>query len=167
MSEGQHLADTLVAFFAYSDHGTLTPFADAVSGLTAEQAAKVPGPDFQGAWALVNHVRFWHEISLEQLRALPVSFEALGARDGWPPPSDPPDEASWQAAVYSTIALNREIAELVEGLTNEELEERVVARHVTRWQIAQSLIAHNCYHTCGIIAARRMLGLWPAESSNG
>ena len=166
MSEGQHLADTLVAFFAYSNHRMLTPFTDAVSGLTAEQAAKVPGPDLHSVWALVNHVRFWHEVFLGQLHVLPVSFEALGAKDGWPPPSDPPDEASWQAAVSHTIALNREIAELVEGLTNEELEEPVVARHVTRWQIAQSLIAHNCYHTCGIIAARRMPGLWPAESSN-
>ena len=43
MSEAQHLADTLVAMFAYSDHGVLTPFTAAVEGLTAEQAVADPG----------------------------------------------------------------------------------------------------------------------------
>jgi len=161
MSEGQHLADTLVAFFAYTDHGTLTPFTHAVSGLTAEQAAAVPAAGFHSVWAQVNHVLFWHEVSLRQLRALPVDFEALGARDGWPPPGSSSDETSWQAAVSRTVALNNEIAEMVEGLTDEELEEPVVAGYVTRWQIVQSLVCHNAYHTCGIIDARRLLGLWP------
>jgi hypothetical protein len=50
--------------------------------------------------------------------------------------------------------------ERTESLTDEELEEAVVAGRVTRWQIIQSLIAHNCYHTCSTISARRMLELW-------
>ena len=116
-------------------------------------------------WAQVNHVRFWHEASLLQLRALPVDGEALGAEDGWPPPGDPSDETSWEAVVSHTVALNTEIAELVEGLTGGELEEPVVAGYVTRWQIVQSLVAHNAYHTCGIIKARRLLGLWPPEET--
>ena len=82
MSEGQHLAETLVSFFAYADHGVLTPFTAAVSGLTAEQAAQDPGSGFHRVWAVVNHIRFWHEITLLQLRGLPVDFETLGAKDG-------------------------------------------------------------------------------------
>jgi hypothetical protein len=114
-------------------------------------------------WAQVNHVRFWHEANLCQLHALPVDSKALGAADGWPPTGDPSEEAVWEDAVSHTVALNAEIAELVAGLTGEELEEPVVAGYVTRWQIVQSLIAHNAYHTCGIIQVRRLLGLWPAE----
>jgi uncharacterized damage-inducible protein DinB len=161
MSEGKHLADSLVAFFAYADHRTFVPFTQAVSGLTADQASAVPAAGFRSVWAQVNHVRFWHEANLCQLRALPVDREALGAEDGWPPPGDPADEASWEAAVSRTLALNTEVAELVEGLGEKELEEAVVAGYVTRWQIVQSLIAHNAYHTCSIIQARRLLGLWP------
>ncbi|MBN1579429.1 MAG: DinB family protein [Anaerolineae bacterium] len=89
MSEGRHLAETLIAFFAYADHGVLTPFTAAIAGLTAEQAARVPGPGFHSVWAVVNHVRFWHEVTLLQLRGLP-----------------------------------------------------------------------DCYHTCSVISARRMLKLW-------
>jgi hypothetical protein len=161
MSEGKHLSDSLVAFFAYTDHRTFVPFTQAVSGLTADQASAVPAAGFRSVWAQVNHVRFWHEANLRQLRALPVDWEALGAEDGWPPPGDPSDEASWEAAVSHTLALNTEVAELVEGLGERELEEAVVAGYVTRWQIVQSLIAHNAYHTCSIIQARRLLGLWP------
>ena len=163
MAEGQHLADSLVAFFAYTDHYTLTPFTHAVAGLSAAQAAAVPAAGFHSIWALVNHVRFWHEINLRQLRALPVDYEALGEGNGWPPPGDPTDETGWQAAVAETVQRNQEVAELVKGLTDEELIEPVVAGYVTRWQIVQSLIAHNAYHTCAIIDARRLLGLWPPE----
>ena len=161
MSEGKHLADSLVAFFCYTDHYTLTPFTNAVAGLDARQAAAVPASGFHSVWALVNHVRFWHEANLCQLRAQPVDYEALGDKDGWPPPGGPEDEEGWQAAVSRTVQLNRQVAELVAGLTGEELAEPVVAGYVTRWQIVQSLIAHNAYHTCGIIDARRLLGRWP------
>jgi hypothetical protein len=160
MSEGQHLAETLVAFFAYKDHGVLTPFTDAVAGLTATQAAQVPGPGLHSIWAIVNHVRFWHDVTLLQLRGLAVDWASLGATDGWPPAGDPTDEVAWQAAVRRTETLNGEIAALVEMFSDAELIEPVVAGQVTRWQVVQSLIAHNCYHTCSIIAARRLFGLW-------
>lgn len=160
MSEGQHLADTVVAFFAYANHGTLTPFTDAVAGLTAVQAATDPGHGLHSVWATVSHVRFWHEVTLRQLRGLPVDYGAVGPPNDWPPPADPPDEEAWRGEVDRTVALNQEVAQIVEGLGDQELEEAVVAGYVTRWQIVQSLIAHNAYHTCGIIAARRVLGLW-------
>ena len=163
MAEGQHLAESLVAFFCYTDHYTLTPFTLAVAGLDAGQAAAVPAPGLHSVWALVNHVRFWHEANLCQLRAQPVDYEALGDKDGWPPPGDPEDEAAWQAAVSDTVQLNRKVADVVAGLTDEELAQAVVAGYVTRWQIVQSLIVHNAYHTCAIIDARRLLGLWPPQ----
>ncbi|MBN1937101.1 MAG: DinB family protein [Anaerolineae bacterium] len=164
MSEAQHLADTLIAMFAWSNHGILAPFTTAVSGLTARRAAAEPGYGLHSMWALVNHVRFWHEVTLLQLRCLPVDLAALGAEDGWPPPDDPPTEEAWQAAVANTIALNEQVTGLIETLTDESLAEPVVAGQVTRRQVVQSLIAHNCYHTGSIIDARRVLGLWPGHA---
>jgi hypothetical protein len=160
MPEAQHLADTLLAMFAYADHGVCTPFTAAIAGLTAEQAIAEPGHGLHTIWAVVNHVRFWHEVTLLQLRALPVDFRALGAQDGWPPAPRAPDEAAWEAQVTDLVALNREVAERIRNLTDEQLAEPVVAERVTRWQIAQALIVHNSYHTCSVISARRMLELW-------
>ena len=161
MAEGQHLAETLVAFYAYANHGVMAPFTRAVAGLSAADAAAETGHGLRSVWAQVNHVRFWHEATLLQLRALPVDLRAPGVEDGWPAVPRAADEASWQAAVARTGALNEEVAAVVEGLSEAALAEVVVGEYVTRWQVVQSLIAHNTYHTASIVAARRMLGLWP------
>jgi hypothetical protein len=146
--------------FAYADHGVLTPFTTAVEGLTAAQAVADPGYGQHSIWATVNHVRFWHQVPLLQLRAQPVDYQALGAEDGWPPVPGDPSEAAWQAAIAGTTALNREVARLVKDLTEEQLAEPIVAGRVTRWQVVQALIVHNGYHTCSVISARRALGIW-------
>ena len=161
MGETKHLADTLVAFFRFADHRTFTPFSDAVAGLSAAQAAADPGHGLHSVWATVNHVRFWIEVTWLLAQARPVDWETI-ARDGdWPSLPDPPTEAAWADAVSGAIARNSEVAALVEAQDDEALEEVVHAGYVTRWQVVQSLIAHNVYHTCSIIDARRALGLWP------
>ena len=71
-----------------------------------------------------------------------------------------PTEAGWQSLVSGIIALNQEVTALVKALNSEDLVEPIIAGHVTRWQVVQSLIAHNCYHIGSIVSARRLLGLW-------
>jgi hypothetical protein len=105
-------------------------------------------------------MRFWHQVSLRQLRHEPADFASLGARDGWPAPPAVPDETAWDEVVQQTLALNAEIAALIEHMGERRLEEVVAAGHLTRWQIVQCLVTHNGYHTSSIVSARRLLGLW-------
>ena len=160
MSEAQHLADALEGLFANPEHGWFTPFSVAVTGLTAAQAASVPAPRFNSVWAVVNHTRFWQEVFLLRLRGLPVDREAFGAKNGWPPAGDPADEQTWQAACARAIAVNKELATLVAGLSDEELAQPTAPGRAKRYQAVQWLIAHNSYHTCEIISIRHMQGWW-------
>ena len=160
MNEGKHLAQALTASCVYREHCATVPFTDAVSGLNASEAAADPGHGLPSVWATVNHIRFWHEVSLLQLQQSAVDFEALGAHDGWPAPPDDPNDAAWEEVVERTVGLNAEITALVEDMGERKLEEIVAAGHLTRWQVVQCLIAHNSYHTSSIVSVRRVLGLW-------
>lgn len=109
---------------------------------------------------MVNHARFWQEVTLLRLRGLPVDRQALGTENGWPPPGDPADEQAWQAACERAVAVNKELATAIAGLTDEELAQPYAPEQVSRWQIIQGVIAHNSYHACEIISVRHILGLW-------
>jgi hypothetical protein len=109
---------------------------------------------------VVNHARFWQEVTLLRLRGLPVDRQALGAENGWPPPGDPADEQAWQAVCERAVAVNKELATAIAWLTDEELAQPYAPEQVSRWQIIQGVIAHNSYHACEIISVRHILGLW-------
>jgi hypothetical protein len=164
MSEAEHLADALRALFVLDDHGLYTPFSTAVAGLTAAQAAASPAPRFNSVWAVVNHVRFWQEVTLLQLRGQPVDRRALGAENGWPPAGDQADESGWQAAVGRCLEVNQELAEMTAALSDEALAMALAPGRAAPWQLIQGMIAHNSYHTCEVISIRHMLGLWLART---
>jgi uncharacterized damage-inducible protein DinB len=164
MSEGEHLSDAVRALFVMNDHGLFTSFSTAVAGLTALEAAAIPAPRFNSVWAVVNHVRFWQEVTLLRLRGRPVDRRALAAENGWPPAEQqsdsPDDEAAWRAAVERCVEVNRELADVAAALSDEALAAPLAPGGAAPWQLIQGMIAHNAYHTCEVISIRHMLGLW-------
>lgn len=142
------------------DHGLFTSFATAVAGLTAVQAATVPAPRFNSVWAVVNHVRFWQEVTLRQLRGLPVDRRALGAENGWPPLGDPADEVGWESAVQRCLEVNRELAEAEAALGDEALAAPLAPGRAAPWQLIQDMVAHNAYHTNEVISIRHTAKPW-------
>lgn len=164
MSEAEHLSDAVRALFVLDDHGVFTSFATAVAGLTAAQAAAIPAQRFNSVWAVVNHVRFWQEVTLLQLGGRSVDREALGGENGWPPAGPPDDEAAWQAAVERCLEVNRELAEAAGALPAEALAAPLAPGRAAPWQLIQGMIAHNAYHTAEVISIRHMLGLWLART---
>jgi len=162
MSEGEHLAEALTGLFAKENNGWFTPFMAAVGGLTAQQAAWVPGPGFNSVWGLVDHVWFWQQFMLPVLKGVPEQ-QTLRREDDWKPAADPTDEAAWQAACQRAVAVNAELAAYVGGLSDEELAQPYAPGRARRQQVIQGIIAHYSYHTCEIISVRHMQGLWLEE----
>jgi hypothetical protein len=160
MSEAQHLSDALVGLFAHSGHGWFAPFTVAVGGLTAQQALSVPAPRFNTIWAVVDHVRFWHQIVLLRLHGEQVSDPALWREGGWPAAASPADDAAWRAACDFAVALNAEVAGAVAGLDDADLVRPPGPGRAMHYQVIHGLIAHNSYHINEIISLRHMQGWW-------
>jgi len=160
MSEAKHLAEALTGFFGPAQNGWFASFTTAVAGLTAQQAAWVPGRGFNSVWGLVDHVWFWQQFLLPVLHGVTEDQQPLRREDDWAPVADPTDEAAWQAACQRAVAVNAELASYVGGLSDEELAQPYAPGKRQRQKVIQGIIAHNSYHTCEIISVRHMQGLW-------
>jgi len=164
MSESHHLAEALERLFIDSENGWYMPFNQALEGLNAAQAARIPALGFNSIWGVVNHVRMCTEVVLLRLRNQPIDRKALGAENDWPPAGNPQDEAAWQAACQRALSVNRELAQAIENLADEALEQPIFSDRYKRYHELIGLIAHNGYHTNEIISLRHMQGWWLAET---
>ncbi|MBC7814732.1 MAG: DinB family protein [Burkholderiales bacterium] len=160
MSQAQNLANSITELFSGEHASWFISFNDSVSGLSAEQAARSPGENFNSIWKIVNHVRFWQEVTTHIMRDMDADFEALGDKNGWPPAGDPSDEAGWKAACERALRTNQGLAAVVAAMSDAQLDERYERWDETKAQIAIGSAAHNGYHINEIISMRHMQGWW-------
>jgi hypothetical protein len=160
MTEASHLAEALNDFLVKPDLFWFTSFLPAVEGLTAEDAASVPGPRFNSVWGVTLHLILCQRYALTLLRGEPVNMAEFFAEGAWPPVRQPGSEAAWQQAKDDLLAVNQALADCVGGLPAGALEEKVAPGQFKRYQYIQGQLAHNSYHLCEIVSIRHMLGLW-------
>jgi len=161
VSEAKHLSQGLTEAFNSPNPAAFAPFGPATAGISAAQAAAVPGERLNSIWAVVNHLWFWNEVPLRMIRGEQVEPHVLGASDwqGWPPAGDPADEAAWEAARQRALAANAAFAAAVAELSPEALAADL-AGWGPAWAIIQGMFAHNSYHLGEIVTLRHLQGLW-------
>ncbi len=159
MLEGESIAASLLDLFAAAQVSAHLPFAPATVGLTALQAAGVPGPRFNSIWAITLHLNYWQAALLRLLLAQP-------APDGpsWRPAGAPDDDAGWLAARTHAIAVNAQLADHVSRLDAAALDAPLEAWGQSVRRAALGILAHNSYHTAEIISVRHMQGWWLADT---
>lgn len=162
MSEAKHLAQSLKRLYWGTNVGIFAPFEVATSGLTARAAVKIPAEKFNSVAGIVNHVWYWQEALRLLLLGKTYSHVELDAPDdsGWPPAGSADDEAVWQSMRQRALDVNLALVEVVEKLSDSELEEKLELWGGEKYRAIQGIIAHNSYHTSEIICVRHMQGLW-------
>jgi uncharacterized damage-inducible protein DinB len=136
------LLQALIAHFDsvfVGPNGDYPAVLEALTGLTAVQAAWKPTPDCNSIWQIVDHLtasKAWQIDILEKGQA---------ASPVWTQPEG--DESDWQAAV---VRLKDEHARLKAAL-RQVLEEDLLAVPVLEWNQTQlelllSSAAHEAYH---------------------
>lgn len=162
MSEASHLAQSLKRLYWGNKVGVFASFETATNGLTARQAVHIPAEKFNSVAGIVNHVWYWQEALRLLLLGQGYNHTALGALDdsGWLPANPPDDEVAWQISRQRALDVNLALVEVVEKLSDSELEEKLELWGGEKHRAIQSIIAHNSYHTSEIICVRHMQGLW-------
>ena len=131
--------DVLLAFeYAHNREDWVYPLADALAGVTAEEALWTPGPDSKGIWEIVLHMAVWTENIVERMETGEPVHPAEGA---WPPPPTVPDEAAWEAA-------RRRLRDALSALRARIEANPPDALMDGPWGLADLLcrLIHNAYH---------------------
>ncbi len=133
---------------------------DAVSGLSAEQAAGHPIAGAHSIWELVSHVGAWADIARERIAGRTVDVTA--ERNF--PSVDEVSEAAWQDSVHIMEARYAALAAAVAPMTAAELRADAGAGQPPVEVVVRGVVEHGVYHAGQMSLLRRGLGISPPAS---
>ncbi|MFN2447361.1 MAG: DinB family protein [Vicinamibacterales bacterium] len=134
--------------------------ATALADLPAELRARRPAGFSHSAWELLEHLRIVQQDILE-FCVNPRYAELTWPDDYWPPPSEPPTTAAWEAGADAVTA---GVAALKALALDPSVDLFATIPHGSGQTYLRELllvIDHNAYHVGQIVAVRRALGAWP------
>ena len=124
-----------------------TPWASAVDGLSARQAAWKPDPDRHSIWQIVTHIMFWQEYTLRMLAGDKTPQEEVDRRN-WEEPVD----VSERAWVETRTAFAESYRKILAAMQTSETLDRLVYH-----------LPHESYHIGQIMYVRALQGFPPIE----
>jgi uncharacterized damage-inducible protein DinB len=153
MSEIHRILDQMDrAFSGDAWHGP--PLMHLLDGITAEEASKHAVPGAHSVWELVHHVGAWNSIVQHRLQGETV--DVTMERD-WPPVWEV-SEPAWKRALESLAESRARLRQVAAALGDEQLDEKVGATDVSRYQILHGVIQHDLYHAGQIAILKKALG---------
>lgn len=131
------------------------PLSAALAGLGAAEAAWKPQGGGNTIWQVVNHLNYYNERILRQIKGLPGEPELPNART-FGDPGDPADTDGWEATVARARQIAAELRHALEGLRTSEIQraDASLAQDLVRW------VLHDVYHMGQIVLLRRQQGSW-------
>lgn len=153
MSEVERILDQMDrAFSGDAWHGP--PLKPMLDGMTAEDAAEHPIQGAHSIWELVHHVTAWNTIVGRELSGATV--EVTTELD-WPPVWEATD-VQWQRAVQNLVEARSRLRKTVEGLRDEQLDERPAKRTAnSRYVMLHGIMQHDLYHAGQIAILKKAL----------
>jgi uncharacterized damage-inducible protein DinB len=119
---------------------------EALSGVTAERAARRPVRDAHTIWELVLHVAAWNGAVRRRLEGEPVREPAEG---DFPPVTDA-SEAAWAGALETLAESHRRLQGAIARLDDSRLEEPVVEGMSSAYVTLHGVVQHGLYHAAQI-----------------
>jgi uncharacterized damage-inducible protein DinB len=138
-------------------HGpSLTTILD---GVTAVQAAYKPSPDAHSMWEILLHMTGWKREVTRRAQGHPAAEPAEG---DWPAVGEPAD-ARWREAQAEHLRAQRELLDVVTGLSEGKLAAKVpgnteafIGAGLSVLATLWGLVQHDVYHAGQIAILKKM-----------
>ncbi|CAM3942717.1 DinB family protein [Cohnella lubricantis] len=147
----------------YDKEDWFLPVADALKGLTAEQAHWRPeGGPVNTIWETLNHLIFYKERMLKRMMGEETAYpEGVTNEDTFKVEST--GEEAWAETVQHSHDVHLAIRERIAGLKDDDWENAAPGRRLDQW--LNSLALHDAHHAGQIVLLRKLQGSWPAQRS--
>jgi hypothetical protein len=139
-------------------------FDKAAEGIPpGRRGARAAGFD-HSPWELIEHIRIAQEDILEFCVDAAYQHTRRWPDDYWPTEPAPPSQAAWTESVASCVRSREDLKRLARDV--EDLTATVPTGKGNQTYLRAILLAadHAAYHVGQLVAVRRALGIWPAES---
>lgn len=145
------------------EEGWYPPLADALKGVTAEQANWRPaGGRVNTIWENLHHLIFYKERFLKRLKGEESEYPTGVTNDDTFAVVST-GEADWTDTLARLRTVHHGIREVIVGLKQEDFERLVPNKSIGLWLM--DLIMHDAYHTGQVIFLRKLQGSWPSHRS--
>ncbi len=154
MSEIDRILDQMDrAFSGDAWHGP--PLKSLIDDLLAEDASKHAVEGAHSVWEIVQHITAWNTIVRRELMGEVLS---ITSEQDWPPVPEL-SEAAWRKAVENLVEAHSRLRAAVQGLRDEQLEERPSKRtDNSRYVMLHGVVQHDLYHAGQIAVLKKALG---------
>jgi hypothetical protein len=132
---------------------------EVLHGLDAAKAGAVTPVSSHSIWALVQHMRCWHEAGLEAMAGKPLPPGEIAEQLGWhalPEISEP----GWKAEVQRLRDSAEKLTQRTATLDDKALASQVPGRAYDVAHMLLGIASHNTYHCGQIVLLHRYLHLY-------
>ncbi|MGE5675392.1 MAG: DinB family protein [Mycobacterium leprae] len=153
--------------YAFGAGGWVVAYSKALEGLTAGQAAWIPGvgssegpiPGANSIWQMTNHLAFWKELITRRIHGAPLAGPRIRNQDTFGL-ADPRDEEGWKAAVQRLYTAHQSMREAVAQLRDAQLEQPLSGESTPLGTVLAELNLHDAYHLGQILLTRKLQHRW-------
>jgi uncharacterized damage-inducible protein DinB len=121
--------------------------------LSAENASKHSICGVHSIWELVHHIGAWHKIVYQRLKGETVE---VTSETDWPPVWAA-TEVAWKQSVESLAQSHSRLRKAVEGLRDDQLEEKPAGNEYSRYITLHGIVQHDLYHAGQIAVLKKAL----------
>ena len=141
VSEAGRIADQLQrAFHGSAWHGLAV--LELLSDVDAATAAARPLEGVHSIWELLLHIEAWDQAAMTRLcgkKCQPKGSENF-------PPVESITESKWRATVVSANRTHDQLVQMVEGLSESRLLDRVPGKRYDFYHMLHGIAQHELYH---------------------
>lgn len=151
MNRSPLLDSTTYAFrTAHIEDGWITPFRNALAGVSFENAIWKPAPNVASIWELTLHAQNYAENLLNELTGKPRATHA-----DWPKVAEP-TKAEWQRLKKHVADTVDALESAVSGLTDEQLLSPGDGFKTPRIKRILDISTHDAYHAGQIVKLKQL-----------
>lgn len=152
MRETDRIADQLRrAFEGTAWHGP--SLMEILNDLTAEVAAAKPVPAAHSIWEIVLHISTWEREGVKELQGV---YAPPSPEEDWPAVNDT-SATAWEATLDGVTQTHRELLQVVSGLDDVRLAEKVSGGRYSVYLMLHGIVQHLLYHAGQIALLKKAL----------